>query len=249
MAACPKCGAKVRKEKLRRHLSTVHGGAPRAAKGPRAADAKGSRPSTVKFPLKAVVALAVVAALVLVGYWYLTQPGSGPSGSNPSAGSVAVIETNYGTIKIALDKTRAPRTAGNFIALANAGKYNGNSFHRVAANFVIQGGAVSGAANVAWESTGLKNVAYSIAMARSGSANDSASKDTATSQFFINLKDNPSLDTYDPATRVGFTYAYVVFGHVTEGQSVVQTIGALPTNPAGDGQPTSPVTILRVTIQ
>jgi peptidyl-prolyl cis-trans isomerase A (cyclophilin A) len=77
-------------------------------------------------------------------------------------------------------------------------------------------------------------------MARSGDANDAGSKDTATSQFFINLKDNPSLDQV--------TYPYVVFGHVTEGKSVVDTIGAIPSNPAGDGEPTSPVSILRVTI-
>ena len=237
MAECPKCGAKVKKDNLRRHISGVHGP---GAQAPKAARSAPSRPaSTVAFPWQIMVVMAVVAAVVIGGYWYMAQQ-SGPSPDGNGTGTVAVIETNYGTIKITLDTGRAPRTAGNFISLANAGKYNGNSFHRVAANFVIQGGAVAGAANVAWENTGLRNVAYSVAMARSGDANDAGSKDTATSQFFINLQDNPNLDAY--------TYPYVVFGHVTEGRSVVDTIGAIPSNPAGDGQPTSPVSIIRVTI-
>ena len=237
MAECPKCGAKVKKDNLRRHINGVHGPSTQA---PKAAPSAPERPaSTVSFPWQIMVVLGVVAAIVIAGYWYMTQqPETNPP---PPSGTVAVIETNYGTIKITLDMTQARRTSENFISLANADRYNGNSFHRVAANFVIQGGAVSGAATVAWENTGLRNVAYSVAMARSGDANDPGSRDTATSQFFISLKDNPSLDNY--------AYPYVVFGHVTEGKSVVDAIGAIPSNPTGDGQPISPVTIISVTIQ
>ena len=159
-----------------------------------------------------------------------------------SGTKIAVVETNHGTFKLELDLARAPRTAGEFVARASTGAYDRNSFHRVAANFVIQGGAVRGAEHVPWEGTGLKNTRYSIAMARSGSANDAMSKDTATSQFFINLRDNALLDR--------FTYPYVVFGRVIEGQSVVDVIGELhPGNPDYDGPPATIATIVRVSIQ
>jgi len=156
---------------------------------------------------------------------------------------VAIFETNRGAFQIELDLARAPRTAGEFVKRVTGGGYNGNSFHRVAANFVIQGGAIRAAGRVDWEKTGLKNARYSIAMARSGSANDLASKDTATSQFFINLRDNASLDRY--------TFPYVVFGRVIEGQSVVDAIGALhpPGDSDYDGPPTSDVKIARATMR
>ena len=242
MAECPKCGAKVKKDNLRRHISGVHGP---SAQAPKAAPPAPGRPaSTVAFPWQIMVVLGVVAAVVIAGYWYMTQqPIEGP----PSSGKVAVIEVeNFGTIKIQLNTARAPNTAANFIGLATAARYDSNQFHRVVAGFVIQGGAVGGASNVAWESTGLKNVRYSIAMARSGSADNEADKDTATSQFFINLQDNPNLDTRSPSNLKGVTYAYVVFGLVTEGQSVVDAISQVPTN--GE-EPTTPVRITSIRIQ
>jgi len=235
---CPECGAKVRKEKLRRHISGVHGAGP---KPPKKEVAEPSLP-TVRFPWKMFAALGVVALVVLSGYWALTHL---PAGGGTTPGTrVAVMETNYGTIKIRIETGPAPVTGGHFIDLVTAGSYDGNSFHRVAVindvGFVIQGGALSGAGGVNWENTRLTNVKYSIAMARSGDANDQAYKDTGTSQFFINLKDNPSLDAY--------AYPYVVFGRVIEGQSVVDAIGRL--YPSGqsnyDGQPISPVSIIRV---
>lgn len=231
-AECPECGAKVRKEKLRRHVNAVHREGPKAPKPV----AEVPRGPTVRFPWAMFAVLAVVAVIVIAGFWLATRPPAG--GGLTSGNRVAVMETSYGTIKIQLDTGRAPRTAGNFISLVQAGKYDGNSFHRVAANFVIQGGAVTGAANVAWENTGLKNVRYSIAMARSGDADNASYKDTATSQFFINLGDNANLDDY--------RFAYVVFGRVIEGQSVVDAIGSIPSTPPGDGQPNTPVTINRV---
>lgn len=228
-------------------MSNVHGkGKPARKKEPKAKE--GTPDAKVAFPWRAFAALAISGLVVVAAYWFLSRAPEG-TGPPPAGGlPVAVIETNYGTIRVELDTVNAPVTAGNFISLAKAGRYNGNAFHRVAADFVIQGGAVSGAGNVPWEDTGLRNVAYSIAMARSGSANDTGSKDTATSQFFINLKGNPNLDAYDPGTRLGVTYPYVVFGIVIAGQGVVDTIGAIPSNPPGDGQPTSPVTITSVTI-
>ena len=152
------------------------------------------------------------------------------------------METNYGTIKIQLDMSRAPRTAAHFLDLVNQGIFTPNSFHRVAAKFVIQGGQSGQATGVNWENTGLQNVKYSIAMARSGDPNRQQDSNTATSQFFINLKDNPSLD--------GYAYPYVVFGRVIEGQAAVDAIGLLypPAQPTYDGPPTSPATITRATV-
>jgi cyclophilin family peptidyl-prolyl cis-trans isomerase len=84
-----------------------------------------------------------------------------------------------------------------------------------------------------------KNTKYSIAMARSGDANNVSYSGTATSQFFINLKDNPDLDDY--------SYPYVVFGRVIEGFSVVDAIAALPTDT--NGWPDDPPVITSIVIQ
>ncbi len=243
MAECPKCGAKVRKEKLRRHMNTVHSGKPTAPVVEETERAV--RAAQVSFPWMMFLALGIAAALVVGGWWVLTRSSGGTPGGGNTGTKIAVMETNYGTIKIQLDLSKAPRTAGHFIDMANKGIYTPNSFHRVAANFVIQGGASTSplATGVDWENTGLTNVKYSIAMARSGSPSNAGDANSATTQFFINLKDNPSLDSY--------TYPYVVFGKVIEGGSVVDTIGSLypPSQPTYDGAPTSTVTIYRVTIQ
>ena len=235
---CPRCGARVTKEKLRRHLNAVHGeGAP--AKRPITAP----RPATVSFPWRMIAALGIVAVVVVAGYWFLTQPPPEvPPG--PIEGPVAVIETNFGTFRIALDTARAPATASNFINLVQSKFYDGGEFHRVAFGsiHVIQGGAGEPVSTVRWEATGLRNVRFSIAMARSGDPNSVAAKDTATSQFFINVHDNAALDSY--------AYPYVVFGRIVGGGSVVESIGALypAGQPSYDGRPTQQVTIVRVTI-
>lgn len=243
MATCPKCGAKVRKERLRRHVSTVHVEGTRAPKVATGSARAAARAATVTFPWQLIAVIGVVSAVVGAGYWALAQqPSSPPNPPGPSVSRIAVLEVTYGSfsgvIKIHLDE-RAPGTAANFIQLVENGDYDGNSFHRVAASFVIQGGAVSGAASVAWESTGLLNEYLSVAMARSGDANEASSKDTATSQFFINLNNNPSLDN--------FAWPYVVFGHVVSGESLVRGIGGLfPSGePSYDGPPTQTVTITR----
>ena len=228
---CPKCGAHVTKEKLRRHLNTVHGDGGRKAKGvaPLAPE------PTVKFPWKAMAALAVIGVVLFAtGYYVLGRiptNGGGPTTNTPP---IAVLETNFGTMRIELDTTKAPRTAGNFITLVRSGFYDGLIFHRVIADFVIQGGDPNGdgtggsGTTVAWEDTGLKNLLHTIAMARSN-------PDDATSQFFINLKDNTNLDTAP---------AYVVFGRVVGGHEVVTAIGSVATD--SNDKPLSAVTMTRV---
>jgi cyclophilin family peptidyl-prolyl cis-trans isomerase len=181
-----------------------------------------------------MAALAIVGILVFAtGYYVL---GRIPSGGGPTPTlPVAVLETSLGTIRIELDTINAPRTAANFIGLVRAGFYDGLTFHRVVADFVIQGGDPNGdgsggsGTTVTWEDTGLRNTLHTIAMARS------QSPDSATSQFFLNLKDNTNLDTPP---------AYVVFGRVIGGHEVVTSIGSVPTD--ANDKPLSSVTMTRV---
>jgi peptidyl-prolyl cis-trans isomerase A (cyclophilin A) len=164
-------------------------------------------------------------------------------------GTTAIIETTLGSFTVALDPQKAPATVKNFIEYAKAGFYDGTVFHRVIPGFMAQGGGFTSdlqqkptnppVANEA--GNGLKNVRGTIAMARTGEV------DSATSQFFINVVDNPSLDHVDDSQQ-GFGYA--VFGTVAEGMDVVDKIVAVPTTTVGplENVPTEPVVIKSVTI-
>ena len=154
-------------------------------------------------------------------------------------GQSVVIETTQGDIVVELNPEKAPNTVKNFLTYVNEGFYAGTIFHRVIRDFMIQGGCFDKNLNqketrepIQNESkNGLFNETYTIAMART---NDPHS---ATSQFFINLKDNYFLDDGD---------GYCVFGKVTSGHRVVQKIGSLPTHvKEGMGD----VPIKRVTIK
>lgn len=137
--------------------------------------------------------------------------------------TVVVLETNVGDIEITLDAKKAPLTVSNFLKHVNSGHYDGTIFHRVINNFMIQGGgftkdmtkkAVS--ATLKNEANnGLKNVRGSIAMAR---RNDPHS---AQAQFFINVKDNSNLDH---TSQTPYGWGYAVFGKVSKGMDVVDTI-------------------------
>lgn len=154
-------------------------------------------------------------------------------------GQSVVIETTQGDIVVELNPEKAQNTVKNFLTYVNEGFYAGTIFHRVIRDFMIQGGGFDKNLNqketrepIQNESkNGLFNETYTIAMART---NDPHS---ATSQFFINLKDNYFLDDGD---------GYCVFGKVTSGHRVVQKIGSLPTHvKEGMGD----VPIKRVTIK
>ena len=154
------------------------------------------------------------------------------------------LTTSMGPITIELDKAKAPISAENFIKYVESGHYNGTIFHRVIENFMVQGGGFTKdmqqkptLAPIKNESTnGVKNENYTLAMARTGV------RDSATSQFFINVKDNEFLN-YTGETPQGFGYA--VFGKVVEGKDVVDKIKKVPTANAGGHQnvPTTPVVI------
>ncbi len=140
-----------------------------------------------------------------------------------------VIETNYGDITVELDEERAPQTVANFLTYVDTNHYNGTIFHRVIKDFMIQGGNFSAEmvpkktrAPIKNEATnGLKNLRGTIAMARTNVV------DSATSQFFINLKDNGFLDHRDKSPR---GYGYAVFGKVIKGMDVVDKIGVSQTH-------------------
>jgi len=143
-----------------------------------------------------------------------------------------VMETNHGTVKIALDAARAPNTVENFLGYVDAGHYDGTIFHRVIPTFMIQGGGFDTSyekrptrAPIANEATnGLKNARGTVAMARTSDPH------SATAQFFINVTDNAFLDHKAPA---GSDWGYAVFGTVTEGMDVVDRIKAVATGAQG----------------
>ncbi len=145
------------------------------------------------------------------------------------------LHTNHGDITIELETEKAPETAKNFLAYVESGHYNGTIFHRVIDGFMVQGGGFTADmkqkpcnAPIKNEAdNGLKNVCYTLAMART---NDPQS---ATAQFFINVADNGFLDFKSPT---GNGWGYCVFGKVIEGTDVVDKIRAVPTGNSGPHQ-------------
>ena len=154
------------------------------------------------------------------------------------------IETNMGDITLSLDSEKAPISVANFLQYVDEGFYDGLVFHRVIPNFMIQGGGMD--ATLQSKATrepikneadnGLGNSRGTGAMARTNVV------DSATAQFFINLRDNDFLN------HGGRDFGYAVFGEVTDGMDVVDAIAAVETGnqgPHGD-VPVEPVTILKV---
>ena len=144
------------------------------------------------------------------------------------------LTTSMGAITLELDKEKAPISTENFVKYVESGHYNGTIFHRVIGNFMIQGGGFD--KTMAQKPTlppikneatnGVKNDNYTVAMARTGVV------DSATSQFFINVKNNDFLNHAGPSN-----FGYAVFGKVIEGTDVVEKIKAVPTatkGPHGD---------------
>ncbi|MDG4548904.1 MAG: peptidylprolyl isomerase [Candidatus Contendobacter sp.] len=138
------------------------------------------------------------------------------------------LHTTLGVISLELDHARAPVTAANFLQYARGGFYEGTLFHRVIPNFMIQGGGLGPDMNqksarppIRNEAdNGLKNQTGTVAMARTSDPH------SATSQFFINLKDNDFLD-HRGQTSQG--WGYCVFGRVVDGMDVVNAIARVAT--------------------
>ena len=164
------------------------------------------------------------------------------------------MKTTLGDIVIELYPKQAPATVANFLQYVTSGFYDGRDgngatiFHRVIPDFVIQGGGLTAdltqkqtnAPIVNEANNGLKNLRGTIAMARTSDPN------SATSQFFINLVDNPSLDYVE-----GQNAGYAVFGEVVEGMDVVDKIAEVETHTVGQYQdvPVDPITITSAALE
>jgi cyclophilin family peptidyl-prolyl cis-trans isomerase len=185
-----------------------------------------------------------LASLVLAGL--ALSAGAADPPQRPK-GPVVVLQTSMGAIKIALNQEKAPVTVANFVEYVKAGHYDGTIFHRVMRDFMIQGGGMD--SNMKEKATrkpirneaknGLRNRRGTISMART---ND---PDSATAQFFINVKDNHPLDF-----GIGGA-GYAVFGEVVEGMDVVDKIVATPTTRRGghDDVPVTAVVIQKATLE
>lgn len=174
---------------------------------------------------------AAARSLVIFSFFCSLGVAASDQGDN----IMVEMTTSKGVITLELDAEHAPVTVANFLEYVNSGHYDGTIFHRVIPGFVIQGGGMeSGMREKTTQESieneadnGLKNLTGTICMART---NDPHS---ATSQFFINLKDNSFLD-HTEKTPSGWGYA--VFGRVTSGMEVVEAIAAVQTGNAGHHQ-------------
>ncbi len=159
------------------------------------------------------------------------------------------LETSMGEILLELDEEKAPKTVANFLEYVKKGHYDGTIFHRVIDGFMIQGGGMTSdmqekptEASIENEAdNGLKNEAYSLAMARTTDPH------SASAQFFINVKNNEFLN-HTAKTAAGWGYA--VFGKVAKGHGVVNKIKSVKTGRKGmhDDVPAEPVEIIRAEI-
>lgn len=159
------------------------------------------------------------------------------------------LSTTQGDIVVKLDAAKAPKTVENFLGYVRAGHYNGTIFHRVIDGFMIQGGGFTPdmkekptRAPIPLESrNGLANKRGTIAMARTMDPN------SATAQFFINVKDNAFLDQSNSPDGHG----YAVFGQVIKGMDVIDKIRKVPTGARGpfDDVPREPVVIKQATVE
>jgi len=181
------------------------------------------------------LSIAIAFGIALAG------SAAGAGKGNP----MVVLSTSLGDIKVELYQDKAPITVKNFLDYVKAGYYDGTIFHRVIPGFMIQGGGLTADMQDKREGqkpaikneseNGLKNDTGTLAMART------SAPDSATSQFFINVKDNGFLNKESAQDKVG----YAVFGKVVEGMDVVRKIEQVKTTSKGPHQnvPVEPVVI------
>ena len=165
--------------------------------------------------------------------------------ASPASTQKVRLATTMGDIVVQLDAAKAPKTVENFVQYVKAGHYDGTVFHRVIDGFMVQGGGMT--ADLAEKPTrapivleagnGLSNKRGAIAMARTAMPN------SATAQFFINVVDNPRLDSYGGG--------YAVFGQVLSGMEVVDKIRVVATGDRAGHQnvPLQPITIKKASIE
>ena len=186
-------------------------------------------------PLRTLCAYAVAGAALIASPHALAQK--------------VKLATSMGDIVLELDAAKAPKTVDNFVQYVKAGHYNGTIFHRVIPDFMVQGGGMT--PDMAQKPTrppislesrnGLTNLRGTVAMARTMDPN------SATAQFFVNVKDNAFLD----ADKARDGNGYTVFGKVVSGMEVVDKIRTVPTgSKGGHGDvPLTPVIIKQATVE
>ena len=198
----------------------------------------------------ALASLALTAIFSIANPVHAQTPATAASPAPAPAAAAAPrvkLATSMGDIVLELNPAKAPKTVANFLQYVQDKHYDGTVFHRVIDGFMVQGGGFTAdmaqkptRAPVALEAAnGLKNDTYTVAMARTGNP------DSATAQFFINVKDNTMLNAPKPDG-----HGYAVFGKVVEGKSVVDKIRTVPTGNKGGMQdvPSTPVTITTATL-
>jgi len=178
--------------------------------------------------------LAALAGTLAAGAWAADAP------------KVKFV-TTLGEFVVEVDPEKSPKTVENFLQYVNDKHYDGTIFHRVMDNFMVQGGGFTSEMSqkptrppvVLEAKNGLKNQVGTIAMARTADPN------SATSQFFINVRDNISLDAPNPDGN-----GYAVFGKVVSGMDVINKIKAVPTTtkPPHQNVPVTPVVITSATV-
>jgi peptidyl-prolyl cis-trans isomerase A (cyclophilin A) len=190
------------------------------------------------------IAIVLIVIVIAAGAYAVLQNSSSntPKNNGTSTGNpIAVFDTTLGTFKVELYKDKMPTTVNNFVKLVNAGFYNGLIFHRIGANFMIQGGAYypngtmksSPYGNIPFETSDVKHVDGAISMASTGA------KVGGSSQFFI-----------CDGTQTALDGNYAAFGVTIEGLDVVRSIAAQPHPDSGDGtgKPTTDIIINSITI-
>jgi peptidyl-prolyl cis-trans isomerase A (cyclophilin A) len=177
-----------------------------------------------------------------------SRPTTGPSAAKTGKADMPVVklETSEGTIMLELNRIKAPKTVENFLNYVRKGFYEGTTFHRVIANFKIQGGGQTenGALKPTDKpieneaSNGLSNVRGTIAMGQIP-----GNQHSATSQFFINVVDNSRLDYGSRSSPEG----YCVFGKVQD-EASMKVVDAIRNTPVSGSTPVKPIKITKATI-
>ena len=184
-----------------------------------------------------------LTSIALAAIFSVATPAAAQDANAPKV----KLSTSMGDIVVQLEPAKAPKTVENFLQYVKDKHYDGTIFHRVIDGFMVQGGGFTAdmaqkpvRAPIALEAAnGLKNDKYTIAMARTNVP------DSATAQFFINVKDNAMLNARQPSGD-----GYAVFGKVVQGTDVVDKIKAVATGNKGGhpNVPSSPVTITSATV-
>ena len=188
-----------------------------------------------------------LTSVALAAIFSVVTPAAAQEAANAASAPKVKLSTSLGDIVVQLDAAKAPKTVENFLQYVKDKHYDGTIFHRVIDGFMVQGGGFTPGmaqkpvrAPIALEAAnGLKNDKYTIAMARTNVP------DSATAQFFINVKDNAMINAPQPDG-----HGYAVFGKVVQGSDIVDKIKAVATGNQGGHQnvPTTAVTITSATL-